>query len=305
MLFAFGRLADRVWANMLAQLGTTTTAVVVFTVLVPLGGFLLSLVPEVRVGRKSGLSVARIIGDSLLKRASLVAASLTLVAWTGLFVWIFTRTVYREHDALVSDNQELRRDKEILERKDKTLVDENGRLRAQAPPATPAASHVVKSLSPAEIVDRVNSLSLELRVTCDLKEAAPLPPQEAMWMPMAGATAEMRGSGTMVPLQFISPVIFRRQTNNEIVVINRFALTADSDIAGRPISSLAAYEQLFVPIQTIVYGKSFSRVRLAEASITINGRDVWYYQYKIDTDWPEGRGMTVSFPLKTLLDKLK
>jgi hypothetical protein len=172
-------------------------------------------------------------------------------------------------------------------------------------PVMALAAHEGKSL-PLAMVDKINSLSLELRVTCDLKEGAPLPPQEVSWMPLEGATAELRGNAATVPLQFNSPVIFRRQVTNEIVVINRFSLTADSDINGRPVSSLAGYTQVVVPIQTIVYGKSFIRARLAEASITINGRDMWYYQYKIDTPLSiDGKGLVISFPLSALVERLK
>lgn len=77
----------------------------------------------------------------------------------------------------------------------------------------------------------------------------------------------------------------------------RFAIAGDSDILGRPVSSLAGYTQLIVPVHTIVYAKSFSRFHLAEAAMTINGKDVWYYPYKVDGQFQEGKGLVIRFPL--------
>jgi hypothetical protein len=148
-------------------------------------------------------------------------------------------------------------------------------------------------------------LSVEVRLTCDLKEGEHIPENEVPWFPIDGATAELRGNAATAPLQFISPVIFRRQAKNEIVVINRFAIAGDSDIHGHPVSSLSTYEQLIVPVQTIVYARSFSRFRLAEASLTVNGKDVWYYPWKTEGEFQEGKGLILRFPLAALADKLR
>ncbi len=108
MLPAFARLLGRIWTNLLSQLGTTTTAVVVFSLLLPVFGFALALVPKFREGRKSGLEMSQIINRSLLSWPTIVTAGLTLVAWMGLFSWISVRTIYREHGTLASDNATLK-----------------------------------------------------------------------------------------------------------------------------------------------------------------------------------------------------
>ena len=90
MLAAFVRLLPRVWSNTLSQLRTTTTAVTVLTVLLPVFGFVLSLVPEIR-GRKSGVGMTSIIKGSLLSWPIIIATSLTAFAWIALVARIFTR----------------------------------------------------------------------------------------------------------------------------------------------------------------------------------------------------------------------
>jgi hypothetical protein len=143
MLPAVGRLLGRIWANLLSQLGTTTTAVVMFSFLLPILGFALALVPEVREGRKSGLAMAQIIKDSILSWPTIAAASLTVFAWLGLFGWISVRTVYREHQTLVADNGELKRQIESLQGKNTDLQQ---KVSAKAVPAQP--HHPVSSTSP-------------------------------------------------------------------------------------------------------------------------------------------------------------
>ena len=153
-------------------------------------------------------------------------------------------------------------------------------------------------------VTTINSLSVELRVTCDLKEGAQIPPQEVDWLPIGGGTAELTGNAATVPLPFVSPVVFKRQANNEIVVINRFGLTPASDLHGRPVASLVGYKEVVMPLQTVVYAKNFERFRLIEASMTVNGKDVWYCQYKVNDRFAEEKGLVVRLPLDSLAEKV-
>src|SRR5712692_2833937 len=121
MLPAVVRLLGRIWANLLSQLGTTTTAVVVFSFLLPMLGFMLALVPKIREAKRSGLTMAHVIKGSSFSWPTIVFVSLTVIAWLGLFGWISVKTVYQEHRTLVSDNVGLKQQIEILGHKNTDL----------------------------------------------------------------------------------------------------------------------------------------------------------------------------------------
>jgi len=273
--------------------------VIIGAVLVILGFGLLFLV--------RGLKETR---EELYKYFILVPAPAILFL-AGLFLYSLFRSPYLIYVEEFNKAQAQVGDAKTAEQQAETKVTaqqrEIDRLQDQLKGNQPSSGTVQparKRVIAEPAVDAINSLSVELRVTCDLKDGEEIPPQEVPWMPMDGATAELQGNAATVQLQFNSPVIFRRQAKNEIVIINRFAIAGDSDIHGHPIAFLSAYAQLVVPVQTIVYSKSFSRIRLAEASMTINGRDVWYYPYKMDAQFVERKGLTITFPLAALAKKL-
>jgi hypothetical protein len=68
----------------------------------------------------------------------------------------------------------------------------------------------------------IQSIMIEGRLICDLKAGAELPPAEVPFLPMGDANAYLEGYAGKVRLDFVSPVRFRRQDDDHIVVINRF-----------------------------------------------------------------------------------
>ncbi|MBI4446184.1 MAG: hypothetical protein HY645_09760 [Acidobacteria bacterium] len=107
-------------------------------------------------------------------------------------------------------------------------------------------------------------------------------------------------------MDFVSPVLFRRQQDNHIVVINTFAMGNASDLAGRSIDTLTLFDILEVPVQTVVWGKSLGALNVFEATLTLNGQVAWYYQYKMGSvTLPEGQTPQIRLPLDELKRKIK
>jgi len=179
----------------------------------------------------------------------------------------------------------------------------------ELPPNSPKPTpHIPKppSLEEVKKPEMIFNISVETRLTCELKESAELPPPEVPFVPIGpGSDATLKGAAGQVQLQFVSPVRFRRQGNNQVVVINQFALPNASDLYGRPLESLRNFDQFIGPIVTIVFGKNLSEAHLYEVSMSINGKDTWYYSYPISLNFPEG-GQTPIFtiPLVELHKKL-
>lgn len=151
-------------------------------------------------------------------------------------------------------------------------------------------------------IDYIQSISVEVRLTCDLKEGAEIPPAEVMFMPVGDSHSYFKGPPGTTRLKFESPVRFRRQDPNKIVVINRFSLESGSELQHKPLDVLKNYENLSVPVVTVVYGKSFKKFTLLEVVLTVNGQDIWYGSYKYDVPFQVGPRFKI--PLQDLHRKL-
>lgn len=171
-------------------------------------------------------------------------------------------------------------------------------------PSKPSGS--TSSTPPTQPQERyespLESLILELRVTATLSESAEIPPGEYHFEPITGAPAQFVGPPGALSLLFQSPIRFRRLETGEIVVINRFALPSGSDFVGRPLSVLAQFKSLQVPVVTAVYGRNFEQLGLVEVSLAANGEDLWYEAWPMPSDFPKGQAINV--PLDKLRDRL-
>jgi hypothetical protein len=180
----------------------------------------------------------------------------------------------------------------------------------QTPPGTSVPKHgtAIHKLPPlvenhdSASLQVIQSLSIEARLTCDLKDGEELPPSEVPFVPVGDANAHLEGPAGDVPITFVSPVRFRHQGTNEVVVINEFAAGGSSAVMQRPVKSLQTYQRLKVPAVTIVWGKSMGKMKLFEVSLRVNGNDVWYYPYKLDSPFQEGPVFAI--PLDSLKEKL-
>jgi len=141
---------------------------------------------------------------------------------------------------------------------------------------------------------KIQTLVLEVRLTCELKEGSELPPDKVDFLPIGESShAYFEGPGGKVRLAFQSPVVFRRVDVGRVTVINRFILEPGSELFNRPTEVLQNYTKLLVPIVTVVWGKSLKTMRLLELSIFINNDDPIYSSYQYDTAFQEGPQFTV------------
>lgn len=152
-------------------------------------------------------------------------------------------------------------------------------------------------------VAAIHSITVEVRLTCDLKGGVELPPGEVPFMPVSDAAAYFDGPAGRARLAFVSPVIFRRIEGDRIVVINRFALESASDLIGRPRAHLANYSSAKIPVMTIVWGKALEKIRLLEVTVSLNGADPVYQSFQYDVPFQEGPVFDV--PLAPILQRLK
>jgi hypothetical protein len=142
----------------------------------------------------------------------------------------------------------------------------------------------------------IQTLTVEARMTCTIKEGEELPPSTQDIVAGFG-TGSLVGAGGTVELARTNPVEFRKQRNNEMVVVNHFYLPNSESLVGNPISRILNFDKLIVPITILGNGQLFDRIRLVEVTVTINNRHPWYYPYKIGNVPFEGGGPTVTIPL--------
>jgi hypothetical protein len=171
---------------------------------------------------------------------------------------------------------------------------------APAPPQRSQRSKPSRHIA-AHVDEVIRQIVVEARLTATLRTGAEIPPSTVPWIPLGGATAIAEGPAGSFPLEFVSPVVFRHQEGDRIVVVNRFAADRGSDLLSRPISMLSALTTLKIPVQVIVYGRSLDVLTLFEVSVSVNGRDPWYYRYEIgNTPIAAGQSPEITIPLKGL-----
>ncbi len=156
---------------------------------------------------------------------------------------------------------------------------------------------------PLSPVHRIQSIVVEGRLTCSLKQGAELPPPEVRFTMLSDGHAYLQGPPGRLRLEFASPVRFHRQEDSRVVVINRFALAPSSDLQQRSISYLSVFEVLQIPSVTVVYGKELDDMHLFEVTMTINGVDAWSYTYPLSAKFQNGILFTI--PLEGLKRRLQ
>lgn len=130
--------------------------------------------------------------------------------------------------------------------------------------------------------DKVESITIEARLTTDLKNGESLPPAKYYFTPANRVSSDFAGNAGIVRVDFQSPIYFRRLEDNNVTIINNYTLRNGSDIQHRPLTVLLNYDSLYVPIVTVIYGKGFNQIKLLEITIRINGNDIWYASYKYE-----------------------
>lgn len=152
--------------------------------------------------------------------------------------------------------------------------------------------------------ERIQSIVLEGRLTCSIKSSVDIPPPEVNFMMLSDGHAYLEGSLGRYRIEFVSPVRFHLQQDGNLVVINRFALPASSDLIQRPLDILGQFQVLKVPVVTIVYGDLLEKMIVFEVTMTVNGNDIWSYVYDLQ-DVPFKSGVLFTLPLDTLRERIE
>jgi hypothetical protein len=154
--------------------------------------------------------------------------------------------------------------------------------------------------SPAAPAVNIQSITLEARLTCTTRAGVELPPEKVDLLAWFGGDATLRGPAGDATLRLVSPVFFQRPTDGRLVVINRFVLPEDSHLRFRPTQVLGTYNELLLPITTVVntYSDAIDRIQLLELSLRINGGDPDYQSYRDDVEFVRGKGVTFTVPLR-------
>lgn len=146
----------------------------------------------------------------------------------------------------------------------------------------------------------IQSIAVEARLTCTTRSGVELPPEKVDLLAWFGGDATLRGPAGDTTLKLVSPVYFQRLTDGRLVVINRFVLPEDSHLRFRPTQVLDTYNELLLPITTVVntYSDAIDRIQLLELSLRINGGDPDYQSYRYDVEFVRGKGVTFTVPLR-------
>jgi len=148
----------------------------------------------------------------------------------------------------------------------------------------------------------IQSILVEVRVTCTVRAGAELPPDEVPFLPIGDSHAYLEGAAGRVRLSFQSPVRFRRLDNERLVITNRFSLDPGSELVQRGVETLANYSTLSVPVVTVVWGSSLEMMRLLEVSFFINNQGPLYASWEYDVAFRQGPRFSV--PFRPFVDRL-
>ena len=69
-----------------------------------------------------------------------------------------------------------------------------------------------------------------------------------------------------------------------------------SALQNKQLNYLNNFENLSVPIVTVVYGDSFDKFKLLEITLVVNGKEVWKNKWEYDIKFE--KGPRFSIPLK-------
>jgi hypothetical protein len=144
------------------------------------------------------------------------------------------------------------------------------------------------------VQESIQTITLEARLTCTLKEGAELPPSTVDIYSGFGK-ASLEGPAGLVEFAHQSPVEFRHESG-QIVVINHFYINSGEALIGQPIFRLANYDKLTVPNTTITYADSLDEMRLAEVTMIVNGTKTWYRSFRLNGKFDPNKS-TIGWPL--------
>ena len=206
-----------------------------------------------------------------------------------LVLLLFFRPVKKPDSSLSSPTGSAQQ-QATIKNSQNTVLYQAGRDLVIVPPTSTSSAAAVN----------IQSIALEARLTCTTRTGVELPPEKVDLAAWFGGDATLRGPAGDATLRLVSPVFFQRLTDARLVVINRFVLPEDSHLRFRPAQVLGTYNELLLPITTVVntYSEAINRIQLLELSLRINGGDPDYQSYRYDVEFVRGKGLTFTVPLR-------
>ena len=133
---------------MVAALGTTTLSILLFSFVVPVVIFVITVAVDWREQRRAGATVNAIIKGSFLSWQTIIPSTVYLVAWASLLGWSLSNTAYKDHVALLGRVHTLTNQNKTLQSANDVLKSENQQLKL-----VPAKT-ITRTLPPPELAKR-------------------------------------------------------------------------------------------------------------------------------------------------------
>jgi hypothetical protein len=285
------------WEMLRNALSTSNLSLVVFSLCVPLAVFIVAVLLK---WSESWTLTGLMFALQASVKPAVVGTAVTFAAWVCLFSWALYRSVYNDHNNLIGRLRTVVNEKNALKT---MLVQRDEYIKTLemkgCPPCKGSGGGIV-----LPVEEKISSVTVEARMTCTIKEDAPLPPSTVDIMAGFG-TGQLVGPAGTAELARTNPVEFRKQRNNEMVVVNHFFLPSSEGLMGSPISRISNYEKMVIPITVLGSVSVFDRISLVEVTVTVNNKHTWYYPYKLGAVAFQDGGPTVTIPLAGIGNTLK
>lgn len=122
----------------------------------------------------------------------------------------------------------------------------------------------------------VSSILVKATTVCDLENGSPPPDlSDTSFMELSGpSTVTLSGPGATVVLQAVSPYSTKNLGNGKVLVTDKYALPASSEILGRPVSSLSAISA--ISLRMVGMGMNWcAAFHGMDVEASVNGMMVW------------------------------
>jgi hypothetical protein len=292
----FVSLIYRSWFNLVSAMGTTTLAVVVGFI-----GFVFVLAVSLLFKlRKDGWSWSVTVSHfSQNLRDSVIPTIIgTVVLWSVLFGAFVVKTVYDDHQNLtgrlrsvVNEKNDLR---DGLNQRDEYIQ----RLKAISCPTCPVDRRL--GPQPSRVIvapETIHEVLAEVRITGVLVNPSKIPDDYEF---MAHSDdSYLQGAAGKAFLHSRAASYKRAEEGEKVITIQKFVLPPNSDLIGRPVSSLANYSLIHIE-DSPTSGGVFSELTFVEVTLRVNGSDVFRHTEALSFKMDSEHGLALTIPLKDM-----
>jgi hypothetical protein len=168
---------------------------------------------------------------------------------------------------------------------------EIAKLREQVNAARGSSSHVPAPAPKTE--NTIKSILVEVRAKCLLRDPNKMP-EDVFWGVISQPLASyLEGPSGRAHLQAMSSATYQRsEEEGKVYALERFELPPNSDLLGKPVSSLRSYTTMYLASPTI-HGDLFTSCGFAETTLRVNGEDA--LRVASPVDWGLEKGKALGF----------